>query len=182
MMKRYWIIVLLLFFHNQVSAQLSLKIDSLIISNMIEVREKNVITGHFGDGPTIAGFLTIENETDTNFFRDQNRINISIEFVRKDGSILNRLLWTSYKEDNQGKYIEAHKRISVFDIVSMMLFEEEIEFANYYIIEHVSELKCILPSLTVVFTVNKDFEKRIPIDVISHLFIDDTINRVIWRD
>lgn len=181
MKKNLWII-LFLFPFSQIPAQLVLKIDSLIISDIIEIREKNVITSHFGSGPTIAGFLVLENNTDTDFLLDKNNLDISLEFVGKNGSKFDRLLWTSRIEDNKGKYIEAHKRLSVFDIVSLMLFDEETEFANFYIIDHFSELECILPSLNIVLTINDDIKSRIPVNSMSQLFVDDIINKIMWHN
>lgn len=134
---------------NKISAQLVLKIDSLIVSNIIEIREKDVITSHLGDGPTIGCYLVLENNTDTNFYLD--KIEISVEFVKNDGCKCDvQLLWWYVIGGYQGKYIESHKSTSIEDHVPLMHFEEETEYANHYITDHFPELEHILSSLNIV--------------------------------
>ena len=78
MKKIVTLFILIIFNIIHLNAQLLLKVDSIFISRLIEMSEKNILRSDMGDGPDISGYFVIENNSDTSFSFVNNYLEIGL--------------------------------------------------------------------------------------------------------
>lgn len=180
MKKIFAYILLLCSSFVQIHAQISLKIDSVIVYSMIEMAEENIITSHWGDGPFIMVYFDLENISDSIFSMRDNNIEIKVE-GEKNGAIVDYTIWHSSWNGDWDEIMKPHQKMKTYGGVSLLLYKKPLVYLNWEVIDHFKEFEAIRSSLSVVMTVTNKVLNRISISDVIELG-DQIVDKTRWSD
>ena len=180
MKKNVTLFILIIFNIIHLNAQLLLKVDSIFISRLIEMSEKNILRSDMGDGPDISGYFVIENNSDTSFSFVNNYLEIGLS-GQKNGRAFNYVIWQSNWRNNEIEAIKPHNKYLIKDGVSLVLFKKPTEYENWDVIDHFPEFEALRSSLSITLSINNVIITDTPISNIIQIG-EKIIDKTIFKD
>lgn len=163
------------------NAQLSFKVDSIFVTRMIEMSEKNILRTGMGDGPDITGCFVIENNSDTLFSFGNNYIEIRLR-GQKNETAFDYVIWQSNWNDYEVVTLEPHHKFVIKEGTCLLLFKKPTEYENWDVIDHFPEFEDVRPSLSITLSINNKIITVIPISNIIQIIDEKIIDKTIWKD
>ena len=180
MKKIVTLFILIIFNIIHLNAQLLLKVDSIFISRLIEMSEKNILRSDMGDGPDISGYFVIENNSDTSFSFVNNYLEIGLS-GQKNGRAFNYVIWQSNWRNYEIEAIKPHNKYLIKDGVSLVLFKKPTEYENWDVIDHFPEFEALRSSLSITLSINNVIITDTPISNIIQIG-EKIIDKTIFKD
>lgn len=150
-MKRM-LILLLLVIPYAVHCQYFLRIDSLMLYEIVESEPENAIIEHFGEGPFVYGYFTFYNQTEEPLCIQQSDYSMSYYYYYEEQ--LHSSLYLRFNIGKDSIVINARDSINLECGTSLMIDVNLRKSEKYIsqgseIINHLEIFKKILPSLYV---------------------------------
>ena len=148
-MKRFFLLLLLIISYTG-QCQYYLKIDSLMIYNIVESEPENTITEQFGEGPSVYGYFTFYNSTEEPLFLQQSDYILSYFYYYE--KVRYSSLYLHFSMNQTPVVINAGDSIS-FECGTRLMIDVDLHKSQRYsfqsseIINHSEIFKSILPSL-----------------------------------
>lgn len=164
MIKRILLWAFFVFTINNISGQILVSFDSLIINDAIEVKSNDLLISHFSFGPYLSIFFSIENNTDSvlkirNPYSDYHLPQykytkfVSIEYKINGKSIENEIVF-GWSEDELIIHPHSKQNFEVGHSLSLPYND----YSNDYItiLDHSQQLYERLPSLRLIVRIDEE--------------------------
>lgn len=153
-----YVLLLAISIHFKTICSQSIIIDSVSFYNLIEIRPSNVITSHFGDGPIINLYFTVQNDNKKDEKTESQNIDILISY-KSLSSTKTIPIWTNDIESTP-----TTKNETVQVSLPLVLNNEERLLGDYHIVNHIDALSSILPTMKIIIKENQITVNELHID------------------